>query len=82
VPVLQAAWRFSGDYHISIRLQYGYVEENRIFESDPIRLEPIRVDSLNWRPDPTTAIVPAKLSPSYFAARPKIAALFPTPRFK
>lgn len=76
VPVLQAAWRYSGDDHILIRLQYGYVEGNRIFESDPALLGPIRIDSLNWRPDPTTAIVPANLSPSYFADRPEIAALF------
>jgi hypothetical protein len=78
-PVLQAAWRFHGHDHILIRLQYGYVEGNRIIESNPIMLTPIRIDSLNWRPDPMTAIVPAKLSPGYFADRPKIAALFARP---
>jgi hypothetical protein len=77
VPVLQAAWRFDGEQHIIIRLQYGYVEGDRIIESDPIRLGPIRIDSLDWRPDPMTAIVPAKLSPGNFADRPRIAALFP-----
>jgi hypothetical protein len=75
VPVLQAAWSFSGEHQISIRLQYGYVQGNRIVESDPIRFSPIDISSLSWRPDQTAAIVPASLSPSYFADRPKISAL-------
>jgi hypothetical protein len=74
-PVLQAAWRFNDGQSILVRLQYGYVEGNRIIESDPILLGPIGIDSLDWRPDPMTAIVPAKLSPSYFSDRPQITAL-------
>jgi hypothetical protein len=48
-----------------------------MIESEPALLGPINIDSLTWQPDPMTAIVPAKLSPSYFSDRPKIAALLP-----
>lgn len=78
VPVLQAAWRFGGDQKIYVCLGYGYVEGNRIIESETIRLGPIAIDSLNWKPDPETAIISIDRSPCNFASRPKIAAMFPS----
>ena len=74
-PVLQAAWRFDGQEHILVRLEYGYVEEDRIIESDPIRLGPVRVDSLSWKPNSRVSIVPTSLSPSNFSGRPEIDAM-------
>ena len=73
--MLQAAWRFDGQEHILVRLQYGYVQDGRIIESDPIRLGPVRIDNLSWNPDPTVAIVPTALSPSNFSSRPEIDAM-------
>jgi len=75
VPVLQAAWRLVSDESIIITLQYGYIEQGRIVESDPSRFGPVPIDKLPWRPNPTMAIVPAKLSASHFADRPRVAAL-------
>ena len=75
--MLHAAWRLTEDDSILIRLQYAYVENRSIIESDPIRIGPVRIATLKWHPDPNAPILPITLSPSNFIDRPKILKFFP-----